>query len=48
MTETKNTDKKSLRFLQGKNADWYELAKDCVSFAKIYKKTNKVSIKNAL
>ena len=33
MEENKNTDKKSLKFLQGKNTDWNELAKDCVSFA---------------
>jgi len=33
MTENKNIDKKSLKFLQGKNTNWYELAKDCVSFA---------------
>ena len=26
-------DKKSLRFLKGKNTDWDELAKDCISFA---------------
>lgn len=33
MTENKNIDKKSLKFLKGKNTDWDELAKDCVSFA---------------
>jgi len=33
LNENNNTDKKSLRFLQGKNIDWTELAKDCVSFA---------------
>ncbi len=33
MEENKNTDKKSLKFLKGRNTDWDELAKDCVSFA---------------
>lgn len=33
MEENKNIDKKSLKFLNGKNADWNELAKDCVCFA---------------
>jgi len=33
MDENKNIDKKSLRFLQEGKTDWYELAKDCVSFA---------------
>lgn len=33
MVENKNTEKKSLKFLKGKNTDWDELAKDCVSFA---------------
>ena len=33
MEENKNTDKKSLKFLKGKNTDWDELAKDCVCFA---------------
>ena len=33
MEENKNTDKKSIKFLQGKSIDWKELAKDCVSFA---------------
>jgi ATP-dependent DNA helicase RecG len=33
MEEHKNTDKKSLKFLSGKNTDWNELAKDCVCFA---------------
>ena len=33
MVENKNIDKKSFRFLKGKNTDWDELAKDCVSFA---------------
>ena len=33
MYENKNIDKKSIRFLQGRNIDWTELAKDCVSFA---------------
>ncbi|MCU0359456.1 MAG: putative DNA binding domain-containing protein [Bacteroidia bacterium] len=33
MEETKNADKKSLKFLNGKNTDWNELAKDCVCFA---------------
>ncbi|MDR2853812.1 MAG: putative DNA binding domain-containing protein [Prevotellaceae bacterium] len=33
MNENKNIDKKSLKFLQTKNTDWDELAKDCVAFA---------------
>ncbi|MFZ4725737.1 MAG: ATP-binding protein [Paludibacter sp.] len=33
MEENKNTDKKSLKFLKGRNTDWDELAKDCVCFA---------------
>ena len=33
MKENKNIDKKSLKFLNGKNTDWNELAKDCVCFA---------------
>ena len=33
MEENRNIDKKSLKFLKGKNTDWDELAKDCVSFA---------------
>ena len=33
MEEGKLLDKKSLRFLKGKNTDWDELAKDCISFA---------------
>jgi ATP-dependent DNA helicase RecG len=33
MEEGKLLDKKSLSFLKGKNTDWYELAKDCISFA---------------
>lgn len=33
MEENKNIDKKSLKFLNGKNTDWNELAKDCVCFA---------------
>ena len=33
MNENKKTDKKSLKFLRGKQTDWNELAKDCVSFA---------------
>jgi len=33
MEEGKNIDKKSIRFLKGKNTDWDELAKDCVCFA---------------
>lgn len=33
MEENKNIDKKSLKFLNGKNIDWSELAKDCVCFA---------------
>ncbi len=33
MEENKNIDKKSLKFLQGKNTNWDELAKDCVAFA---------------
>jgi len=33
MNESKNIDKKSLRFLRGEQTDWKELAKDCVGFA---------------
>lgn len=33
MEENKNIDKKSLKFLNGKNTEWNELAKDCVCFA---------------
>lgn len=33
MEENKNIDKKSFKFLKGKNTDWNELAKDCVCFA---------------
>lgn len=33
MEENQNTEKKSIRFLQGKKTDWNELAKDCVCFA---------------
>ena len=33
MEENKNVDKKSLKFLKGKQTDWNELAKDCVCFA---------------
>ena len=33
MKENKNIDKKSLKFLKGKQTDWVELAKDCVCFA---------------
>lgn len=33
MEEGKLLDKKSLRFLNGNNTDWNELAKDCISFA---------------
>jgi ATP-dependent DNA helicase RecG len=33
MEENKNIDKKSPKFLSGKNTDWNELAKDCVCFA---------------
>lgn len=33
MEENKDIDKKSLKFLNGKNTDWNELAKDCVCFA---------------
>jgi ATP-dependent DNA helicase RecG len=33
MKEGKLFDKKSLRFLEQKNIDWSELAKDCISFA---------------
>ena len=33
MTENKNMDKKSIKLLKGKNTNWHELAKDCVSFA---------------
>lgn len=33
MTENSEFDKKSLKLVQGKSADWSELAKDCVGFA---------------
>lgn len=33
MEENKTIDKKSLKFLKGKQTDWDELAKDCVCFA---------------
>lgn len=33
MVENSEFDKKSLRLVQGKTADWSELAKDCVGFA---------------
>jgi ATP-dependent DNA helicase RecG len=33
MSENRNTEYKSIRFLKGKNTDWDELAKDCVCFA---------------
>ncbi|MFM2269536.1 MAG: hypothetical protein RL757_2977 [Bacteroidota bacterium] len=33
ITEGKNIDKKSLKFLESKNINWKELAKDCVCFA---------------
>jgi len=33
MEEKTHTDKKSLKFLKGKQTDWSELAKDCVCFA---------------
>ncbi|MGC4128176.1 MAG: ATP-binding protein [Bergeyella sp.] len=33
MVEGKTLDKKSLKFLKGKNTNWNELAKDCVAFA---------------
>ena len=33
MDENKNIDKKSIKFLRGKQTDWNELAKDCISFA---------------
>jgi ATP-dependent DNA helicase RecG len=33
MEEGKLLDKKSLRFLKGRNTDWDELVKDCISFA---------------
>ena len=33
MEEGQNIDKKSLRFLKGKQTDWDELTKDCVAFA---------------
>lgn len=32
-TEGQLMDKKSLRIVTGKTADWSELAKDCVAFA---------------
>lgn len=33
MEENRNLDKKSLKFINGKNTDWDSLAKDCVGFA---------------
>jgi ATP-dependent DNA helicase RecG len=33
MEENKSLDKKSLRFLKGKQTDWDELVKDCTAFA---------------
>jgi ATP-dependent DNA helicase RecG len=33
MEENKNIDKKSIKFLKGRNTEWDELAKDCVCFA---------------
>jgi ATP-dependent DNA helicase RecG len=33
MNENKNIDKKSLKFLRGKQTEWNELTKDCVCFA---------------
>ncbi len=35
MNETQYIEKKSLRKVQGKTADWNELAKDCVCFANV-------------
>jgi ATP-dependent DNA helicase RecG len=32
--EGQHQDQKSLRLITGKTADWNELAKDCVAFAK--------------
>jgi ATP-dependent DNA helicase RecG len=32
-TEGRNSDKKSLRTISGKNPDWQELVKDCIAFA---------------
>jgi len=40
MEEGKLLDKKSLRFLKGKNTDWDELAKDCISFANAHGGSN--------
>ncbi len=33
MSENRNIEYKSIRFLKGKNTNWDELAKDCVCFA---------------
>ena len=33
MEENKSLDKKSFRFLKGRQTNWNELAKDCVAFA---------------
>lgn len=33
MSETQNTEKKSIKIITGQTADWNELAKDCVCFA---------------
>ena len=35
MNESDKYDKKSLRLVEGKTADWEELAKDCVAFANL-------------
>ena len=45
MHETKNTDKKPLKFLRGKQTDWTELAKDIEQ--NICNITPKNSIENA-
>ena len=37
MEENKQFDKKSLRYVMGKTADFGELAKDCVEFAELEK-----------
>jgi len=46
MEEGKLLDKKSLRFLKGKNTDWDELAKDCISFANAHGGNILIGIEN--
>ena len=46
MEEGKLLDKKSLRFLKGKNTDWEELAKDCIAFANTHGGNILIGIEN--